>query len=346
MKSFQETLDAFVQWGVMFAAAGTIGSWLGEVSWVLELTSHFRMQYAGVLILGACFWFLRRRPRAAVIAASFACINLALILPLYFRPDELSAHETPPLRLMQANVFRHNRDYDRLKRFIRDAKPDFVFLEEVDHRWMEALRSLKSDYPFGEAAPREDNFGIAFLSRSPGIQTEVVSLSKEKIPAIIAYVSIGSQKLTLIGAHPRSPINYWQARLRNEQLDELAQIVDRLEGPLVLAGDLNTTSWSPVFKRFLRTSRLRDSCQGFGIQPTWPAGYWPLFIEIDHCLVSPGIVIHKRFVGPAIGSDHYPLVVEFSLEASDKTVEVDSSMERNPLRWKEQKSVRRSATMG
>ena len=36
-------------------------------------------------------------------------------------------------------------------------------------------------------------------------------------------------------------------------------------------------------------------------------------IPIDHCLHSPGIQIVRKEIGPAVGSDHYPVVVEFAL---------------------------------
>jgi endonuclease/exonuclease/phosphatase (EEP) superfamily protein YafD len=84
-------------------------------------------------------------------------------------------------------------------------------------------------------------------------------------------------------------------------------------GALVLLGDLNTTSWSPHFRDLINTAGLKDSRAGFGIQPTWPAGTPPLWIPLDHCLVSPEIKVHDRRVGPNVGSDHFPVIVEFSL---------------------------------
>jgi endonuclease/exonuclease/phosphatase family metal-dependent hydrolase len=59
---------------------------------------------------------------------------------------------------------------------------------------------------------------------------------------------------------------------------------------------------------------LRDSREGFGLQNSWPA-YWPwLSITIDHCLVSRDIRLIDRKVGPDIGSDHYPVLVEVGIQ--------------------------------
>ena len=58
---------------------------------------------------------------------------------------------------------------------------------------------------------------------------------------------------------------------------------------------------------------LRDSSRGMGLQPTWPADIPLLWIPIDHCLYSDGIEIRGRRTGPDVGSDHFPLIVDFEL---------------------------------
>ena len=78
----------------------------------------------------------------------------------------------------------------------------------------------------------------------------------------------------------------------------------------MLVGDLNCTSWTPAFAELERISGLRDSRKGFGVQPTWPSNLPGLRIPIDHFLVSPSLAVRNRFVGPAVGSDHFPVVIE------------------------------------
>lgn len=46
---------------------------------------------------------------------------------------------------------------------------------------------------------------------------------------------------------------------------------------------------------------------------TWPVGFWPLRIPIDHALHSAGVIVRDVRVGPDVGSDHFPLVVEARL---------------------------------
>lgn len=65
------------------------------------------------------------------------------------------------------------------------------------------------------------------------------------------------------------------------------------------------------FKRLLRQSGLKDSAQGRGVCPTWPTFNPLMLIPLDHCLYSSGIEIMARQTGPQVGSDHFPVIVDF-----------------------------------
>jgi len=103
------------------------------------------------------------------------------------------------------------------------------------------------------------------------------------------------------------------ARLRNEQLHTVAAQVKASYRPVILIGDLNGTPWSPYFRDFLRASGLRNTSQGRGVQGSWPAGLPAGRIPLDHCLVSPEIRVIDRQVGPQVGSDHLPLLVDLEV---------------------------------
>jgi endonuclease/exonuclease/phosphatase (EEP) superfamily protein YafD len=102
--------------------------------------------------------------------------------------------------------------------------------------------------------------------------------------------------------------------MRDAQLAAIAAAARSKNGPLVLAGDLNVTSWSAAFDLLTDRTRLVDSRAGFGVQPSWPKWFGPGRIPIDHCLVTPEIAVRDRFVGPDLGSDHFPIVVDFTIQ--------------------------------
>ena len=101
------------------------------------------------------------------------------------------------------------------------------------------------------------------------------------------------------------------SRLRDSQLGAIPAVLEELDAPVLLLGDLNASPWSYPFRHLLRDSGLRDGSLGKGFQPTWPAWMFLLWIPIDHCLYSTGIQVIDKRIGGHVGSDHYPVVVEF-----------------------------------
>jgi endonuclease/exonuclease/phosphatase (EEP) superfamily protein YafD len=300
-------------------AAGALGclwtftGFLGAYGWILELTSHFRIQYAALLGVIAGLLSVRRKFTTASVFAAGALINLGTVAPLYFgKPASVVAADAK-LRVLLLNVDTSNRRCDLVKALIRDKNPHLFVLEEVDDRWIDELRELRASYPHVVFAPREDNFGIALFSRLPLLNSTVIYLGEAEVPSVVAEVEVGNQRVTVLGTHPLPPGSPEYARFRNEQLAAIPKFLSGRKRPVILLGDLNATPWSAYFKRLVHETGLIDSSRGRGIHPTWPANFFPLRIPIDHCLVSPGVKVLNKQVGPNVGSDHLPLVVEVAL---------------------------------
>jgi len=289
--------------------SATLFGFLGRFSWFLDLFSHFRVQYLlGLVILGALLFWGRRRRTAATFLA-FACVNLVLVLPLYF-----GRQNTPPgatsLRAMLLNVNTRLGDPERVKDVISNANPDILVLEEISSRWVSDLAWLTNSLPYSVIQPREDNFGIGLFSKLPLAESEIAYIGNAEVPSILATISTGKTNLRLIATHPLPPGGREYSQRRNEQLDRLPDYI-RSSLPVMLLGDLNVTPWNYHFHRLLKRTGLKNSAQGFGIQPTWP-NYNPLLrIPIDHCLHSPDINIVDRRIGSDVSSDHYPVIVDF-----------------------------------
>lgn len=293
---------------VVLAGAGTLLGFAARHSWRWELACHFRVQYFWALAAACAILFVVRWRKLALVAFALAATNLVLIIPLYFGPAP-RADAGPPLRALSFNVHYLNRDYGATLELILTEQPDFVLLLEVTPEWAKALEFLKPEYPYAHVIPRNDSGGIAFYSRH-----KITDLHIEPLPAIIAGLETPDGRVTIIGAHPPSPRNAVDFEKRNFQLAKVGQLARAPSGPVVVMGDLNTTSWSPFFQDFLAESQLLDSRRGFGVEASWP---WfslrVLRIPIDHCLASPDVSILNRRIGPNVGSDHRPLVVDFAL---------------------------------
>lgn len=295
-------------------AAGFMARWW----WPFELACHFRVQYGLLLAVATLLWLLGRRWKQVLIATVFAAANLAVVYPLYVRPTaDLAAGET--FRVVSLNVMMDNRQYQNVLQMVRETEPDFLALLEVDSRWTDALAELKTVYPFSHELPQVSNFGLSLYSRHKIESVEVEHLGDFNVPVIVAHCDVRGQPLTIIVTHTFPPVGEARAHQRNVQLTDLAKVVaaqqgaNAQRGPVILVGDLNVTSFSPYFHDLLRDSGLRDSQLGFGVQPTWSTDMPLLRIPIDHCLTSSQIDIHNRRVGPHVGSDHFGLIIDFSI---------------------------------
>jgi endonuclease/exonuclease/phosphatase (EEP) superfamily protein YafD len=302
----------------VLACALTVIGFAASFFWLAELFCHFRVQYAACLAAAALVFAVTRHWRRMVLASTFAALNGVLVVPLFVGYSSRPATGLDPhsrtWRVLEANLLRGNTQPQRAVTAVRQLKPDVAVFLEVDTEWYLALRELRDDLPHHVAEPREDAFGIALYSRHPIIESTIMALGDHNLPAILAQLDWGGRRVRVLAVHVLPPIWATRAADRNRSLQEAARFAsEQSAGPCLLVGDLNCTSWSPVFRETVRTSGLRDSQLGFGLQPTWPTHLPPLLIPIDHCLVSPSITVHRRFLGPAIGSDHLPLVLDVSV---------------------------------
>ena len=291
----------------------TLVGFLGTRWWIFDLISHFRVQYIVGLVVRFPVYGLGKRQRFAIATAIFLTVNLVLVLPFYIDPG-IGQAEGDVYRILFANVNKSNRRHRAVRELIAEADADFVLLLEVNQKWLDDLNLEELNYPYSIVFPQDNYFGLALYSRLPLYDTEILELGK---PSILARFELPKGQLTLLGVHTIAPRNAKFAQHRDMQMQAMADFISAQDGALLLVGDINMTSWSPSFWIFTRQSGLRDSSLGFGIQPTWPTDNWALQVPIDHALVSPQIIVHHREVGPHIGSDHYPLIMEFSFSDKD-----------------------------
>lgn len=298
-------------------AAATVAGFLDRAWWPFELFTHFRVQYFLGLAFVVAVAALTHRRRSAVVFSSFACLNLALIVPLYFGADAPPLGSAPTLRLSLLNVLASNERYSEVLAMVRERDPDLLLLLEQSERWFAALAPLTQRYPHVvRSHPRSDNFGIALYSKLPFESSELVMLADAGIPSVVARVRVGGEAVTLIGVHTMPPVRDYRALLRNRQLDAVAKLAASTEGRVIVLGDLNCSPWSAYYRRLLADGGLRDSAKGHGVQLSWPAApieLSPLRIPIDHCLLGPGFAVLETEVGDAVGSDHFPLHLTLAL---------------------------------
>ena len=301
------TLNGLLQVAAVLTVLFSVLTALDTRQHFIELFSHFRLQYlAGSLLLLIVF-AIKRRAIFSLLLVVALTINASYVLPWY--GDSAAATGDTRLKFLYANVQSTNHDHERLLDLINSERPDVILLQEVSTPWLEALQTLRADYPFSYTAAREDNFGIAMLSRLPLASAMHVDSPPLGYPTIIATTRLGGADLTLISTHPMIPLGRDNFGARNAQLQSVTEIVAQASGEVVLLGDLNASVWDRHYRHFEASTGLRNARRGNGILPTWPTFMPIAMIPIDHVLVSSGIGIADIKTGSRIGSDHLPLIV-------------------------------------
>jgi endonuclease/exonuclease/phosphatase (EEP) superfamily protein YafD len=106
---------------------------------------------------------------------------------------------------------------------------------------------------------------------------------------------------------------------QREQLSALSGVLDKIEGPMILAGDFNSTPWSYSLRQFVANNDfVRETMNLLTFPMSWHYfGAWRdtmPFLPLDHVMTRGGIVVHEIGVGQATASDHLPVVFSFSVE--------------------------------
>jgi endonuclease/exonuclease/phosphatase (EEP) superfamily protein YafD len=302
---------------VLWPFLGTVIAFFSSQHWFLELFCHFVPFYLLGVLCGLSILLLLRSWRWAGLGLVCVLINLVHLVPWYVPLEgNNSATQTPNLRILHANVLTSNPSKSAFLTLVERTDPDIIVVQEVDAAWEGALQELNEDYPHSVCLARRDNFGIAQYSRIGGARDpERVRMGEIDLPALMSTFQVNGRLLTLFNVHTLPPVGYGAARIRNQQIEALTALVAQHESSVIVSGDLNATPWSPHYARLEAEGKLNNTRKGFGVLGTWPTGL-PLKIPLDHVLVSSDIQTVSCRVGPHIGSDHLPLIVDLYVPPS------------------------------
>ena len=207
----------------------------------------------------------------------------------------------------------HDNEPGEFIEWLHSTQPDIVFVQEIDGRWADALRSLDGEYPYQKLVPRVDNFGIGVVSRLQFLDGRLIGEPDHGEPSLLVKLAISDRPVTILSSHAPPPIGREMTAARNGQLGFLADTMRSTPGPKILTGDLNISMWAYHYEQLLDGTGLRDARRGRGVMPSWPTFFPIAMIPIDHCLVSSEFAVMDMHTGPAIGSDHLPLVAVIGL---------------------------------
>ncbi len=222
------------------------------------------------------------------------------------------------LAIMESNVYQYNEDYHLLVEQVEKYDPDLLITLETDKKWEDGLSSLEEKYPNTIKLPLDNTYGVLFYSKLEIVEHSIEYLIDDEIPSIHAIIKLRNGelvKLYIVHPEPPSPTENYRSTERDAELIVIGKMAVDSPYPVIVAGDLNDVAWSHTTRLFQRLSNLLDPRIGRGFFNTFHAKYrlmrWPL----DHVFHSDDFLVKNIERVPNIGSDHFPMYIELSLES-------------------------------
>jgi len=282
--------------------------------WSSAYTFWFYMPAYPVVAFAAA---TRRWPLLAV-AGIVVVFHLAWILPDYAGADDIPAEaaDAPHIRVMTVNVYIKNPDPGPTIQEIIDADPDLLMVQEFGPGLGEALDAAGAAerYPHRKISLETPFLGLAMYSKYPLTSEEVIRASGRQFFRV--GIEVEGVAITVLAVHPTSPGSGGEflAELWNEDWAAILDVVESVEGPLIIAGDFNMTQhhrWHRELKDEGLTSA--HEARGRGNATTWQQGSILRPIRLDHVFTSKELVALDVREGKGSGSDHRPVIADFAL---------------------------------
>ena len=280
----------------------------------IDIFSHLGFQ---ILIGGILLFFILlflKRFWASVICIFVCIVFVADILSSCNHCDAVLKDRSQirnKLRLISFNISYENsiENFENMREMILLEKPDIVQFQEISPQMQDKIKTLRSIFPYSAGLNKPKGpFDSLILSKHPLTNTKVGDNH-----VVIANLILNEAKISIVGIHlftGESKKNFNNAL---QQISYLKTIVSNTNKNLILLGDLNMSSTSKRFAKFLKETNLYTYTSYKNITSTWPA-FMPnlLGIQIDHILFSNNFKMVDKKTSNSFGSDHRPLIVELS----------------------------------
>ncbi|WP_062383757.1 endonuclease/exonuclease/phosphatase family protein [Demequina iriomotensis] len=259
---------------------------------------------AALAVLGRAWRLLAAAGATAVLCAVWAA-------PLYVAepgPGE------PVLTVASANLLTGRGDAAAVVAMVRERHVDVLSLQELTPEAADALADagLEELLPYTAAVPDAIWRGTGLWSRYPIEGWE--SLDGYTFHQVRARLDGPDGALTVLALHPAAP-QPWVHRAWSSETAALVEVLDGVDGPVLAAGDLNTTRDHAVFRE-LESRGFADAADqaGAGLLPTYPVGRAvPPLVVLDHVLERDTGWVASEVATVAIpGSDHRAIVATYA----------------------------------
>jgi endonuclease/exonuclease/phosphatase (EEP) superfamily protein YafD len=249
--------------------------------------------------------------------------------------ESVSLSTEPTIKLLIANVFQDNREWEKLANIVQEEQADIVLLVETNKWWKDkCVDAFGDDYKYQVLQDLENTYGMLLFSKLELKDTEVHHWIKDELPSIETNVLLDGRLIKLYAIHPEPPVPSEdpESTARDAEILLIGERTNADQVPTIVAGDLNDVAWSYTSDLFLKVSGLLDPRRGRGLFSSFHAKHslarWPL----DHVFCSGHFRLQKMKRMGNIGSDHFPILLQLHLaKTDDDSKELEVSKEEKSL---------------
>jgi endonuclease/exonuclease/phosphatase (EEP) superfamily protein YafD len=252
----------------------------------------------------------------AAIGAALIVYHLAVVVPslIAARKPRWAKH-APTLEVVVANVFVDNKTPRDAARQLVATSADVVIVVESTAAFMATFDEAGGSdaYPSRVTDPDDhSDYAVTLASkRELGPRSRMASVGPLKLA--IADIDVGGVSTLVVALNPVATVDPGGHETWKEQIEVLRELVPTLSGPLIIAGDLNTTRYRPEFEELLELG-LKDAFDslGKGLDSSFKLGADGMLgkvgtvARLDHALVSDRVFPLAVEDLEACGSDHLP----------------------------------------
>ena len=296
--------------GMSIACLG--GYWSDRLDAFTHAAPLWLMMGVGAVALGGIF--ARNGERWVMVglgAATLLACSVLMLPELWaswrFKPATPAASD---LKIVQFNVWHDNQTPEKSLAWILDQNADVVIVEEGAGQSWSTIKALRAAYPFA-SCDKVSRCETWIFSRKKMLARGGIPTEKPYLSGAWATLADAKGPFTVTGVHYTWPVPPGLQQAQSRKLVKLVSGFDRKSA--IVTGDFNSTPWSFTLKRQDKALGLRRWTRAI---PSWPASKFSRvmvapapFLPIDH--VYAGSEWHAVSVerGPALGSDHRPMVV-------------------------------------
>jgi endonuclease/exonuclease/phosphatase (EEP) superfamily protein YafD len=322
---------------------------LGDSAWPFNFFNLFTPLYFAPLALVVPALALLRARRAALVGV--ALLALALTWPIQWYWPRGEATPTPgalTVRVLTFNALRSNHELGVDSDWLRAQNADVLFLQEMSEYYGQYwVQWLDEQYPYWvqhgtnitmSRHPLRDG-GAHRAPTLPDAQNENSQTADDgqsvEVRFGLSLLTLEGQTIALYNVHMPQPVDPARFGLRNSFqrmaanyatayrdtfIRALLDVLRAETRPFIAGGDFNTHDQNAIYAEIAALMNDSFRARAYGPGWSWPVGEntslnlpLPPFLRLDYIWHSDDFRALQAWQGPALSSDHVPLVALLEL---------------------------------